>query len=89
MACGLPVITTTHTAGPEVMQHGLHGFITEPGDDAALLDAMVYFAEKSDRIETMGRAAREAVLPFTWDAYGDRWSVILERVSEVRSEREK
>lgn len=80
MSCGLPVITTTHTVGPEVIHNGVEGFVMQPGDDDALHNAMQYFVQHEDQMETMGRAAREKVLPFTWDAYGDRYQHLIQQV---------
>lgn len=80
MACGLPVITTTHTIGPELITDQREGFVIEPGDDEALFRSMEYFAQHPEAIAPMGKQAREAVLPFSWDSYGARWKEILERV---------
>lgn len=80
MACGLPVITTTHTVGPEVIDNGVEGFVIEPGDDGTLHDAMAFFTNNPDKLEPIGKAARERVLPLTWDAYGDRWETIATEV---------
>jgi glycosyltransferase involved in cell wall biosynthesis len=78
MACGLPVITTTPTVGPELITPGREGFVITPGDDQALLSALQYCIEHPHQLPFMGRAARQAVLPYTWEAYGDRWRGILE-----------
>lgn len=80
MACGLPVITTTHTAGPDIITEGIEGHLVEPGDDNALLQAMIHFLEQPDCIEPMGSAARAAVAPYTWAAYGERWEKIIYEV---------
>ena len=80
MACGLPVITTTHTVGPEVIENYQHGFVLTPGDDAALTQAMLHFLEQPDRIRPMGEAARRQVLPYSWEAYGDRWAQIIHQL---------
>lgn len=80
MACGLPVVTTTHTVGPEVIDNGIEGFVIEPGEDEQLYRSMAFFMENPAKIEGMGRAARERVLPLTWDAYGDRWEKIASDV---------
>jgi len=76
MACGLPIITTTHTAAPEIMTTA-SGFIITPGDDDALLNSLAHFADNPSAIQTMGKAARHQALPWSWDAYGDRWAGIL------------
>ena len=80
MASGLPVITTTPTVGPELIQDGVEGFIVAPGDDEALLSTLCFFASQPDKIKPMGMAARHAVLPYTWQAYGERWKAIVTRV---------
>jgi glycosyltransferase involved in cell wall biosynthesis len=78
MACGLPVITTTATVGPEVIKNGEQGFIIEPGNDLALKNAMDYFIQNPGAIEPMGKKARKVVESLTWDAYGERWKDICQ-----------
>jgi starch synthase len=76
MASGLPVITTTHTVGPEIITNGEQGCCIEPGDNEALFKAMQFFVDQPGQIETMGRKARQRVEGMTWDAYGERWGEI-------------
>jgi glycosyltransferase involved in cell wall biosynthesis len=40
MACGTPVIAFRRGSVPEVIEHGVSGFIVEPGDDEGALDAI-------------------------------------------------
>lgn len=80
MACGLPVITTEATAGPDVMTDGQEGFLVPAGDVDALESKMRRCLENRDRMPEMGRAARATAERFTWDAYGDRWVGILSEV---------
>ncbi len=80
MAAGLPVITTTHTVGPEVIDNGVEGFVTEPGQDETLLNALCFFAEHPESIPAMGIAAANRVANMTWDAYGERWKGILQDI---------
>ena len=82
MASGLPVITTTATAGPDIIEHGKEGFIIEPGDKKGLTDAIQYFIDNPHQIEIMGRAARKKAEQYSWDAYGDRWEKIIHQVIE-------
>ncbi len=81
MACGLPVITTTATAAPDVMTAGEDGFILTPGDDAALLQALLHFALQPAEVERMGRQAALHVQPYTWQAYGQRWATLLQSLT--------
>lgn len=81
MACGLPVITTTATAAPDVITIGEDGFILTPGDDAALLQALLHFAQQPAEVERMGRQAARHVQPYTWQAYGQRWATLLQSLT--------
>jgi glycosyltransferase involved in cell wall biosynthesis len=78
MAAGLPVITTTATAGPDIITQGHDGFIIEPGNVYALVNKMEFCLHNRDRVTAMGANARKTAERFTWDAYGDQWMGILE-----------
>jgi glycosyltransferase involved in cell wall biosynthesis len=80
MACGLPVITTTATAGPDIVTQATDGWIIEPGDLAGLIETMNYCLEHPQVVREMGLAARATAERFTWSAYGDRWMEILAEV---------
>lgn len=78
MASALPVITTTATCGPDVMENGKDGFIIEPGDVQALRHSIEFFINTPAAIKTFGKAAREKSVQLSWDAYGERWQKSLE-----------
>jgi starch synthase len=80
MACGLPVITTTATAGPDIITQDQDGWILDPGDLDTLISAMRFCLENPDRVTEMGANARRTAERFSWDAYGDRWVKILRDV---------
>jgi alpha-maltose-1-phosphate synthase len=80
MASGLPVITTTATAGPDIISQGKDGWIIDPGDLDALVETMRFCLQNQDRITEMGANARRTAERFSWDAYGDRWAEILKAV---------
>jgi glycosyltransferase involved in cell wall biosynthesis len=68
MACGLPVITTSHGAA-DIVRHGIDGFlvpIRDPEAIAARLEQLYLDPELRAR---MGRNAREQALRHTWDIY--------------------
>jgi len=79
-ASGLPVITTTATAGPDITTPGGDGWIIEPGNLDALIEAMRFCLENRDRVIEMGANARRTAERFSWDTYGDRWVTILQDV---------
>jgi glycosyltransferase involved in cell wall biosynthesis len=68
MACGLPVITTTH--GPaQVVRDGLDGFLIPVRDPQAIAARLEQLYHDRDLREQMGRQAREQAARHTWKAY--------------------
>ena len=43
MACGLPVITSTASCAPDIIENYTEGFLIEPGNKLQLEKAMKYF----------------------------------------------
>ncbi len=80
MACGLPVITTTATAGPDLVTEGENGWVFEPGDLERLADTMTFCLEHPGQVAEMGRQARAAAERFTWSSYGEHWMRLLGEV---------
>lgn len=65
MACGVPVISTTGGALPEVV--GDAGVLVPPGDAQALENAIVALLDNPDRRHALGKAGYERVIKnFTW-----------------------
>jgi glycosyltransferase involved in cell wall biosynthesis len=83
MVCGLPVITTTATAGPDLFGTADCGRIIEPGNEEELLQALAFFAENPGIIPQMGNAAMAAATPFTWQAYGENWVRVLKGIYDL------
>jgi glycosyltransferase involved in cell wall biosynthesis len=78
LASGLPIVTTEATAGPDLIQDGVEGFIVPSGNQDELCRAMKYFVDNPGKLPEMSVAARRCAEKFTWDAYGDRWNRLLE-----------
>lgn len=78
MASGLPVITTTATAGPDIISEGEDGWIIEPGDVEALVERMRCCVGNRVKMHAMRGKARAKAEQFSWDAYGERWVQILQ-----------
>jgi len=73
MACGLPVICTTNTGGPDVVREGKDGFIIPIRNVEALKNKLMYLFENPGICRQMGQSAKERVAEgFTWDDYGER-----------------
>ncbi|MCC6212794.1 MAG: glycosyltransferase family 4 protein [Burkholderiales bacterium] len=78
MACGLPVITTDATAGPDVVDVSC-GRIDAPGDLDALVESLRWFSAERDRIPSMKKAARKRAEGCGWEAYRRQVSAAVGR----------
>lgn len=67
MASGLPVVATRSGQVADIIQHGENGLLVEPGDAAALADALLSIHGHPGLSSRLGRAARACVLrDHTW-----------------------
>ena len=81
LASGLPIVSTTATAAPDLITEGVEGFILEPGDESGLAGRMERFIEDPSLAARMGAAGREKAEEFSWEAYGERWTRLLLKLS--------
>lgn len=58
-ACGNPIITTNSVGCKEAVIEGVNGFLIEPQNQAALIEAMEYFITNPDKIKEMGFNSRK------------------------------
>ncbi|GFP20495.1 hypothetical protein HKBW3S03_01998, partial [Candidatus Hakubella thermalkaliphila] len=72
MACGLPVIVSQNTGAKDCVRDGLEGFVIPTADVDALCDRINYFYKNRDKVEEMGRRAREQALKYDWESYRKR-----------------
>lgn len=78
MAAGLPVITTAHSMGPDVITPGQNGWIVPIRDSEALRNTILALRAKSDEeYRYMRQSAREAALGFTWNRFRERLAELL------------
>ncbi len=67
MACGTPTICTDVGGMPEIIEHGVSGFVVPPNDPRALGQRIAELLGDSAKRSQMGHRARElAVERFTW-----------------------
>jgi glycosyltransferase involved in cell wall biosynthesis len=69
MASGLPIISTTRTAAPDLIREGEEGLIIEPGSVAGIVQAIEYFLQWPEKVDSMGQAARVRAEHFTWGKF--------------------
>jgi glycosyltransferase involved in cell wall biosynthesis len=61
MAAGLPVVATTITGIPDLIDDGVHGVLVPPNDIPALAGALIGCLEKPAWAQSLGRAGRVRV----------------------------
>ena len=73
MACGLPVICTTHTGGSDIICDEQEGFVLPIRDVDALKEKIVLLYEDKVLRRDMGQQAQKTILEkFTWAHYGEK-----------------
>jgi L-malate glycosyltransferase len=65
MAAGLPVVATAVGAAPQIIEHGIHGWLVPPGDGAALAKGIIVALLDSEAAAARAMAARRRV----WQRY--------------------
>ena len=58
MACEVPVIATNAGGVPEVVEHGVDGYLVEPGDVTSAAQYAIEILSRADRGREMGKLAR-------------------------------
>lgn len=66
MACGLPIITTPHTCGPDVIVDGKHGFIIPIRDSEIIAEKLEWAMHNRELLYEMGILASNQACQFTW-----------------------
>ena len=69
LSAGLPVITTPHTAGADILTEGVDGFVAPIRSPAALAERITWLAEDEGRRHAMAHAARAAASRMSWARY--------------------
>lgn len=73
MMSGTPVVCSRLGGPPEVVQHGVTGFLVEPGDEAELRTRLDELLRDPPLARRLGRNARELALErYTWEACAAR-----------------
>ena len=66
LACGLPILSTTHTAAPDLIADGVEGFIVSPGRADLLADKVLWCSRHRGELHIMRALARKRAEHFTW-----------------------
>ena len=61
MAAGKPVVATAVSGTPEAVQHGVTGFLHEPGNSEAMAGSLDWILNHSRQARQMGEAGKKAL----------------------------
>lgn len=86
MACGIPIITTPNTAGPDIITDGVEGFIVPIRDVEALKEKLEWCYRHPQELREMRKAARKKAEQLTWSLYCQR---LASQVREVLTKSQK
>jgi glycosyltransferase involved in cell wall biosynthesis len=70
LACGLPILSTQHTAAPDLIDEGVHGFVVEPRRVDLLAERIEWALCHRPALAEMRVAARARAEQFSWDRFG-------------------
>lgn len=79
MAAGVPVLGFRHGNTAHLVEHGVTGFLAEPGDIDGLREGLIYCMKHRERL---GANAREAAKFYTWDRVAQSMAAIYRRALE-------
>ncbi|HKP12555.1 MAG TPA: glycosyltransferase family 4 protein, partial [Blastocatellia bacterium] len=80
MAAGLPVITTAHCAGPDLIEDGVNGFIVPIRDVDAICERLAWIYDHPQEALAVGARARASVAHLTQADYRRRFAERLNGV---------
>jgi len=69
LASGLPILSTTHTAAPDLIDDGVEGFIVEPRKPDLLAEHIEWALAHRTELEAMRHRARIRATQFTWEKF--------------------
>ncbi len=79
MASGLPVVATRVGGNPELVEHGVNGFLVPSGDSDAMAEALYrYCADEKLRRRHAAASRRRALDEFSIDAMVDRYVALYD-----------
>lgn len=80
MATGLPALVSEHVGAKEVLREGESGWVVPSEDVQALADRMRWCVANPEAVADMQAAAVAAAQDYTWVAYRERVTGVLENI---------
>ena len=85
MSQGTPVITTSRTAGPDLIEDGVNGWIVEAGSSSSLQECIGRLIEERDEVDIVGEAALVTARRRPWSMYGKELAEIIVKYDQTSS----
>ncbi|MFT5250258.1 MAG: glycosyltransferase involved in cell wall biosynthesis [bacterium] len=80
MSQGTPVITTDRTAGPDLISHGVDGWLVEAASSNAIIEVLLSVIEKPELLEQIGLAAKKKAKTRPWSVYSQEMADSLSMI---------
>lgn len=87
MSRGTPVITTAHTAGPDLISDGVDGFLVPIRAPEAIAAKLEELDADRERLRAIKMAARTKAATFTWRKYRERVVAVAREVMNNQAAR--
>lgn len=81
-SCGLPLIVSENSGVNDAIIEGKEGFVVPIQSTEALIEKMQWFVRNPEEIESMGNAAREMAMRYTWDNYYIRMGRVFDEIEK-------
>jgi glycosyltransferase involved in cell wall biosynthesis len=86
MEAGLPIITTSRGAIPEIVEDGVNGYLIAENDPEELAAKILLLADDQDlRCQIGIRNRKKFMERFTADAFADRWISLIKDIARAPS----
>ncbi|HTJ29745.1 MAG TPA: glycosyltransferase family 4 protein [Acidobacteriaceae bacterium] len=79
---GVPVITTAHTGGPDIMRDGKDGFIVPIRDSQAIAERLLQLHDDRELLKQMSESALERAGTLDWQFYKQRTAALVRAAIE-------
>jgi glycosyltransferase involved in cell wall biosynthesis len=82
MAKGIPVLTTTASAGPDLIKHQNNGLLVSPNDKEALKGQLKWCMDNRNTLADIGKKALATAKAYPWKAYRKKLAGMVKEMIE-------
>ena len=82
LSAGLPVICSNNCAGEDVVKNGFNGFVINAGDEAELIEKILWFDNHRKELEEMSKNSIKSVKDYTWTAYNNNLIKVIQEITK-------